>query len=196
MGACGPVVGDDAGEDGSGGIILPVTSGTSTGSTIGSGLDDTGESLDVAVFADVPPFPEHCEDPMGTLLVHRADNPDGVTTIEDAKLVVDLCSSAPTVTIVGSREDGTGTSWQLIPAFGTSSSPPFEGSLELDLAEFPNARQASMTFLVPFDDPNPSHANAGVRLQAELVVQGGGWDLALEFDIPDCGDSACFCPCE
>lgn len=194
--ACGPVVGDDSGEDGTGGIMLPPASGASSGRTSGWDADATGELLDVAPFPDAPPFPEHCEDPVGALVVHRGDNPEGVTSIDGVKLVVDLCTSAPTVTILGSREDGTGSSWLLVRAFGTDDSPPFEGSMELDAAEFPDALEATMTFIVPFDDPNPSHANGAVRLQAEVVVQGGGWDLALDVDIPDCGDSACFCACE
>ncbi len=190
LAACGPVVGDQAGETESGGIILPGTGWTSGRS------DDTGALLDVAPYPDAPPFPEHCEEPVAGLIVHRGDNPEGVTSIDEVQLVVDWCSSAPTVTIMGTREDGTWSDWQAIRAFGTSDSPPFEGALELDVAEFPGALQAAMTFIVPFDDPDPFHANGSVRLQAEIVVLGGGWDLALEVDIPDCGDGTCFCPCE
>jgi len=172
---------------------VPGTSGTS--GTSGRS-DDTGAFLDVAPFPDAPPFPEHCDDPVAGLIVHRGENPEGITSIDEVELVVDWCTSAPTVTIVGSREDGTRADWLAVRAYGTNDVPPFEGSLELDVAEFQGARQAAMNFIAPFDDPDPSQANGAVRLQAEVVVSGGGWDLAVEVDIPDCGVGTCFCPCE
>ncbi len=56
--------------------------------------------------------------------------------------------------------------------------------------------EVTVELLEAYEDPGPNHASEGVHLHAILEAHCDGWDLRVEVDVPDCGETQCLCSCE
>ena len=204
---CGPSV-SDAGRSGdaSGGGGSDTGSGPATTGALTTSVDETTTStpsvdsedvlLDVAApQPDPPPTPAHCETDVspGTVVVERLTTPDGAEGhVEDAELVVDLCSGDPSVVL---HTDLPGRRWRFFRQWDDVP-PAWDGYVDAEVHEFRGAERAGIEFLELFEDSDPHHANEDVWLHARLTIEGGGWDVSVVVDVPDCGAYDCYCPCE
>lgn len=163
------------------------TSASGSGSTQATGGGSSGDSTAATVFPDLPPFPEACLDPMPTITMERTQGPEGPVLFDHAYLAESLCSEGWFVDLWDSQ---SGESVRCIVGEEFPVGEPFEcrGSSW--------GPEMSIELLEPFDDPFPGQATAGVHLHARLTLEGEGWDAQVVFDVPDCGDELCTCPCE
>ncbi len=206
--ACGPQVSDGGtSADASGGAGAhpastsgaadATTGGVTGGVTTATSPDaSTGVRLDVAPLPpDVHPLPAHCdgERAPGTVVVERMTTPDRTeVNIEYAELAFDLCSGDPSVVLY---TDQTLWKWRFFRLWDDVPRS-WDGYVDAEFHDFEGAERAGIEFLEPFEDDDPSHANADVWLNARVTVEGGGWDVSVVVDVPDCGAYDCYCPCE
>lgn len=195
-GSSGDASGGGGAEAGSGAASTGARGTSADATTTAPSVDSEDTLLDVgAVEEEPPPIPAHCEtdSPPGTVVVERLTMPDGAEgNIEYAELAFDACSGDPSVILY---TDLTAWKWRF---FRLSDDIPrsWDGYVDAEFSEFEGAERAGIEFLETFEDDDPLQANADVWLTARVTIEGGGWDVSVVVDVPDCGAYDCYCPCE
>lgn len=204
--ACGPAARTSAGT-GTGGVIEDTTSGSSLGPAQTGGGTATGAGRKTSSsgpssssttsgsstgflpsLPDLPPFPGACWNPSPTVVVERGQGPDGALDFDLVYIVTDPCSHGPGLHLVD-----TAAGVDLLCVLDDPQ--PLQGVL--DCSYFSGGPpEFTAELLEPYEDPVWDTATSGVHLHARIVAAGGGWDVSVVVDVPECGDLQCFCPCE
>lgn len=200
--ACGPAISDPpvAGtEGGSGSTTATPTStsedtpgsdasttshaGTSTSTSTG-GEETSGSSSSSG--NPEPPVPRACVDPAPGIVVEQAQGPDGPLDLATGELLTDRCGDGVAL------QFRTSSSVTLFRCFLPNA--PLDGTFDCETDE-PEPALTVQTYR-PFVDPDPGVATDGLYLRARVVGSGEGWDIALDVELPDCGEATCSCPCD
>lgn len=208
--ACGPEARTSAGA-GTGGVLETTSNGSTPGvvdTSGGSGTPDptglggttsstaptsssTTGGASTGFFPsvpDLPPFPEACWTPSPTVVVERAEGPEGTLSFDQVYIVTDFCSHGPVLHL-----EDTSAGARLLCVLDDPQ--PLQGLL--DCSYFSGGpSEFTAELLEPYEDPDWDTATSGVHLHARIVAAGNGWDVSVVVDVPECGDLDCFCPCE
>ena len=191
-----PGLGDTGGESASGtattgsGTSAATTPSTTTSETTSSTAagSESSTATESDGAPDLPPFPEACLEPMPTITLERGTTPNGELHFDEARLVSDYCTRGPVLSL---RDSAAGEE-----VFCILGSGELLGTQECQGGWPQTAEVAFAEVLEPFEDPNWEYGTQGLWLHARLFVQGGGWDVEVEVEVPDCGETACYCACE